>query len=180
MILQIFLMLKRRYLNLGNKLELILDMRKSDRKLLIDACINFYAQELKINKNKFCLIVKSIRGLIKNTDAAGSAYHVPKYLRNDKLSSKMYFMQLDSGIEMEKLIQTIAHEMVHIKQFVKGQITYKGRSMYWLGNRVVKSRINYYDQPWEIDAWSKEKVLSAKIYKILTKLEDKHYAKFKL
>ena len=155
-------------------------MRKSDRKLLIDACIIFYAQELKIDKSKFCLIVKSTKGLIKDTNAAGMAYHIPKYLRVDNLCEKLYFMQLDSSIEMEQLIQTIAHEMVHIKQFVKGQIFYKGRSMYWLGNRVVKSKINYYDHPWEIDAWSKEKVLSAKIYKILTKLQDKHYEKLRL
>ena len=108
------------------------------------------------------------------------AYHIPKYLRVDNLCEKLYFMQLDSSIDIEQLIQTIAHEMVHIKQFVKGQISYKGRSMYWLGNRVVKSKINYYDHPWEIDAWSKEKVLSAKIYKILTKLQDKHYEKLRL
>jgi len=155
-------------------------MRKSDRKLLIDACITFYAKELKIDKNKFCLIVKSTKGLVKDTNAAGMAYRIPDYLRIDNLSPKLYFMQLDSSIAMEQLIQTIAHEMVHIKQFVKGQISYKGRSMYWLGNRVVKSKINYYDMPWEIDAWSKEKVLSAKIFKILTKLQDKHYGKLKL
>jgi hypothetical protein len=155
-------------------------MRKSDRKLLIDACVNFYAKELKIDKNKFCLIVKSTKGLVKDTNAAGMAYRIPDYLRIDNLSPKLYFMQLDSSIAMEQLIQTIAHEMVHIKQFVKGQISYKGRSMYWLGNKVVKSKINYYDHPWEIDAWSKEKVLSAKIFKILTKLQDKHYAKLKL
>jgi hypothetical protein len=123
---------------------------------------------------------KSLGGLVKDTNAAGMAYRIPDYLRIDNLSPKLYFMQLDSSIAMEQLIQTIAHEMVHIKQFVKGQISYKGRSMYWLGNRVVKSKINYYDHPWEIDAWSKEKVLSAKIFKILTKLQDKHYAKLKL
>jgi hypothetical protein len=155
-------------------------MRKSDRKLLIDACITFYAKELKIDKNNFCLIVKSTKGLAKDTNAAGMAYRIPDYLRIDNLSPKLYFMQLDSSIAMEQLIQTIAHEMVHIKQFVKGQISYKGRSMYWLGNKVVKSKINYYDHPWEIDAWSKEKVLSAKIFKILTKLQNKHYAKLKL
>jgi hypothetical protein len=149
-------------------MNLLLEMRQSDRKMLIDSCINFYARELKIDKKNFTLAIFSTKGLAKDIGANGMAY---------RIEDKIYSMHLDSRISMENLIQVIAHEMVHIKQFVRGQISFKGRSMYWLGNKVIKSKINYYDHPWEIDAWSKEKVLSAKIYKILAKLQDKHYGK---
>jgi len=149
-------------------MNLFLEMRQSDRKMLIDACINFYARELKIDKKNFTLAIFSTKGLANDIGANGMAY---------RIEDKIYSMHLDSRISMENLIQVIAHEMVHIKQFVRGQISFKGRSMYWLGNKVIKSKINYYDHPWEIDAWSKEKVLSAKIYKILAKLQDKHYGK---
>ena len=149
-------------------MELILGMRNSDRKMLIDACINFYARELKIDKNNFTLAVFSKKGLAKEIGANGMAV---------RIRDKVCAMHLDSKLSMENLVQVIAHEMVHVKQFVRGQISFKGRSMYWLGNKVIRSKINYYDHPWEIDAWSKEKVLSAKIYKILAKLQDKHYGK---
>lgn len=149
-------------------MELIYYMRNSDRKMLIDACINLYARELKIDKKNFTLGVVSKKGLAKEIGANGMAVRI----RNN-----IFVMELDSKLLMENLVQVIAHEMVHIKQFVRGQISFKGRSMYWLGNKVIKSKINYYDHPWEIDAWSKEKLLSAKIFKLLTKLQDKHYGK---
>ena len=149
-------------------MELIYHMRNSDRKMLIDACITFYARDLKIDKNNFTLGVVSKKGLAKEIGANGMAVRI----RNN-----IFVMELDSKLSMENLVQVIAHEMVHIKQFVRGQISFKGRSMYWLGNKVIKSKINYYDHPWEIDAWSKEKLLSAKIFKLLTKLQDKHYGK---
>ena len=76
-------------------------------------------------------------------------------------------------MDSEKLIEVIAHEMVHIKQFVKGQLKRKGRQIFWMGKRYVRSRVNYYDHPWEHDAWSKEKFLAAKIFKILSKENEK-------
>ena len=40
-------------------MNIILDMRKSDRRDLIEACVKFYAQELKIEKKRFTLAVFS-------------------------------------------------------------------------------------------------------------------------
>jgi hypothetical protein len=82
-------------------------------------------------------------------------------------------MHLSSRIDSEKLIEVIAHEMVHIKQFAKGQLKRIGRQTFWMGKRYVRSKVNYYDHPWEHDAWSKEKFLSAKIFKILSKENEK-------
>jgi hypothetical protein len=101
---------------------------------------------------------------------------VRKELLIDK-SIKTYAMGLDSRIKIEDLIETIAHEMVHIKQKVLGQLRYEGRSTYWLGKKVICSRIDYYDQPWEQEAWSKQKLLAVQIFKILNKLEKKHVMK---
>ena len=86
-------------------------------------------------------------------------------------------MNLDSRLNTYDLVETIAHEMVHIKQKVLGQLRYEGRSTYWLGKKVICSKINYYDQPWEQEAWSKQKLLAVQIFKILTKLEKKYIMK---
>lgn len=149
-------------------MELYLDMRQSDRKDLIEACIKLYARELKIDKNAFSLAVFSRKGMKEEIGAYGMAA---------RLRDKVFIMDLDSRLSMEKLIEVVAHEMVHIKQFVRGQLITKGRSVFWLGQKVLRSKVHYYDQPWEKDAWSKEKLLSAKVYKILKIQEDKHEAK---
>lgn len=151
-------------------MNLILDMRQSDRKDLIEACIKLYAQELKISKKKFTLAVFSKKGLAKNEALNGVAM---------KLTDNLYGIDLDSSLRMEKLIEVIAHEMVHIKQFVMGNLKYEGRSFYWHGKKVIRSKINYYDHPWEIEAWSKEKVLASKIFKIWVKAESVHHGKYK-
>ena len=78
------------------------------------------------------------------------------------------YLDIDSEI-----LKTLAHEMVHIKQFAKGQLKRIGRQTFWMGKRYVRSKVNYYDHPWEHDAWSKEKFLSAKIFKILSKENEK-------
>ena len=58
----------------------------------------------------------------------------------------------------EKLGVTLAHEMVHVKQIAKGTLkTVKGVS-YWKGKRYGK-RTKYLDQPWEIEAFSKQELI---------------------
>ena len=64
-------------------------------------------------------------------------------------------------------IAILAHEMVHVKQFVRKEmvinVTPKRSTYYWKGKRVVA---DYYNQPWEIEAWKKERLLATRIYAI--------------
>jgi hypothetical protein len=75
-------------------------------------------------------------------------------------------MLIDSGLDMERLVLTLAHEMVHVKQYARGQIKHKlgGKTYYWMGKPIRKQ---YYDQPWEVEAFSKERVLANKIFQIV-------------
>jgi hypothetical protein len=77
-------------------------------------------------------------------------------------------MIIDSKLRDDDLVEILCHEMVHVKQFALGQAVikyYAGKPQYyWMGRKVKKS---YWDQPWEIDAWRKERVLASRIYKIL-------------
>jgi chromosome condensin MukBEF complex kleisin-like MukF subunit len=58
--------------------------------------------------------------------------------------------------------------MVHVKQFVRRDVvikaTKKRATYYWKGQRVVTG---YYNQPWEIEAWSKERLLATRLYAII-------------
>ncbi len=145
-------------------MEIVFDMRKSDRQELIEACIHLFAQELKIDNKKFNLLVFANKEIRNVHNAHGMAIPLVK---------GCFALGLDPRMKFERLVETLAHEMVHIKQFVTGQIEQKGRSTYWKGKKIIKSKVSYYDLPWEIDAWSKEKVLAAKVFKFIEQEYEK-------
>lgn len=58
----------------------------------------------------------------------------------------------------EKLGITLAHEMVHVKQLAKGKLKNVRGFSYWNGKKY-SNRTKYLDQPWEIEAFSKQELL---------------------
>lgn len=142
-------------------MEVILDMRNGDRKALIEGCINLFIRELKLQKSKATLFVFSRKNFENETGAAGMVY---------PYAEGLITMDLDSRMGMDKLIHTIAHEMVHVKQIAKGQLSYDGKKIFWKGKRYYPKRMSYYDHPWEIDAWRNEKVLASRVWHTLEKI----------
>lgn len=56
------------------------------------------------------------------------------------------------------MLRTLAHEMIHAKQFIKRDLTIINNKDAWKGKiwRARKKADPYYDSPWERDAYSKE------------------------
>lgn len=53
---------------------------------------------------------------------------------------------------------TLSHELVHVKQVVKGQLkTVKGGHI-WM-NKFYKNNVKYLDQPWEQDAYARQELI---------------------
>ena len=142
-------------------MEVVIDMRKSDRKHMIEGCITLFIRELKLEKNKATLFIFSKKHLEKETGAAGMVY---------PYAEGLITMDLDSKLNISKLIQTMAHEMVHVKQIAKGQLSYDGKKVFWKGKRYYPKRMSYYNHPWEIDAWRNEKVLASRVWHTLEKI----------
>ena len=134
-------------------MKVVVDMRKSGRKEMIEGCITLFIKELKLEKSKSTLFVFSRKNFEKETGAAGMVY---------PYAEGLITMDLDSRLGMDKLIHTLAHEMVHVRQIAKGQLAYDGRKIFWKGQRVYPKRMSYYNHPWEIDAWRNEKVLASR------------------
>ena len=59
---------------------------------------------------------------------------------------------------MEKLGITLAHEMVHVKQLAKGKLKNVKVFSYRNGKKYI-NRTKYLDQPWEIEAFSKQELM---------------------
>lgn len=77
-----------------------------------------------------------------------------------------YLINVSNHFYTNELLDTIAHEMIHIKQFIKGELSYSSNNNFmWMGEECLtyeKDRKIYklYKQfPWEIEAFSKSKDL---------------------
>lgn len=68
---------------------------------------------------------------------------------------------VDTTIPVPYIFQTVAHEMIHVKQLAKGQLQYEMRRgkevALWCGKKY--DHLHYYDKPWEKEAFSKSEVL---------------------
>ena len=60
---------------------------------------------------------------------------------------------------LEDLVCTLAHEVVHAKQFIRGEITQRNNKWKHKNYQFDCARTNYYNQPWEIEAYKSEDML---------------------
>jgi hypothetical protein len=68
-----------------------------------------------------------------------------------------YSIEIDSKQSMRRLLETVAHEMVHVKQYSRGELTeLKTNQTKWQGKVINRKSIDYYDLPWEIEAYGRE------------------------
>jgi hypothetical protein len=107
--------------------------------------------------------------LEKRTETVGSCTCV-----DDGRDPRYFVIDLDSSKSLRTLLLTLAHEMVHVKQFARNEQEYtpKLNKIRWHGKMVDLSKTDYWDLPWEIEAngreiglfvqWCRENSLSTK------------------
>lgn len=81
---------------------------------------------------------------------------------NDKkFRGRDFTITINSGISKRDTLTTIAHEMVHVKQYAKGEMrdSYFIGGVSWQGKSVNTDKLEYWDTPWEIEAFGREKGL---------------------
>jgi hypothetical protein len=70
---------------------------------------------------------------------------------------RLFEIEVHKRLPLRKMLQTVAHEMVHVKQYARGEL-YQGmrvNKMRWQG-KWVSNNVDYWDQPWEIEAHGRE------------------------
>ena len=137
--------------------------RSEQRKAFVMAAATFFAKELNIHKLNFTLDIFPMKGL-RERGTRGLAH-----MEYGGRGTKKMEIHIDSRLPENLLISTLAHEMVHIKQMLRGQYwaftdDYGTPVRFWLGKQVDAK---YIDQPWEIEAWTKERLLSVKYESII-------------
>ena len=107
----------------------------------------FYAQELiskKMRENLFKRI-KFEYGL----DVLGYA-QIDEY--NDSGKPREFLIEINAGLSAADILKCIAHEMVHVKQYVYGETN--ETLTRWKGSLITES--DYWTEPWEIEAYGRE------------------------
>jgi hypothetical protein len=128
-------------------MEFAVQTRSKRTQQFIERILPSLIKQLGLTRSKKLLFVKTAREGLED---------------NDGLTS--YLQQFDAIVvilkpqSFDRLGVTLAHEMVHVKQLAKGILKSEKGVNYWNGKRYSK-RTKYLNQPWEIEAFSKQELL---------------------
>lgn len=149
------------------EIEILTHGRK--RKGIIIALAKFFAKELNVHKSNYKVVIVTDPTLKDDGNNGVCA----------KTGEREITIGLYSRLGFGKLLYTLAHEMVHVKQMIRGHYKQtpmkygKGVYHFWLGKRV---NVEYIKRPWEIEAMSRESILveslSAQLSKKMGKKKD--------
>ena len=77
---------------------------------------------------------------------------------DDNVRPREFTIRLDADLGKRRMLIALAHEMVHIKQYAKGEMRDMVRCKHtkWFRETVDMDKVNYWDLPWEIEAHGRE------------------------
>lgn len=78
--------------------------------------------------------------------------------------------EIEPRFDIKTMISTLAHEMVHAEQYHQGRLAWKGGTQLWNGEVITNkgsTYARYRAQPWEVEAFDRQKELAAIVYKQL-------------
>lgn len=133
---------------------------KKFRESVTDACY-FYLHKLGVSKRKLNNVTLIFR-LAEMKGDQGSCVNTNR--------PKTYEITIHSKLDRKSKFKTLAHEVVHLKQWLTGEMKDHIKrgdiiKTYWKGKLWKNSGDeldDYYDSPWEIEAYGKEEGLYAR------------------
>jgi hypothetical protein len=128
-------------------MEYEISTRKNAKKNAINALVQWLILDLKLTKARAFVQIILVDG-IRNLGEVS------------QISPGYFAITIDKKLNLEKTLQTVCHEMVHVKQFVKGKLRNcpDTGDFIWCSMPFPRNT-NYYCQPWEIQAFSQEILL---------------------
>ena len=86
------------------------------------------------------------------------------------VSPKEFTITLSKKLGKRHTLLALAHEMVHVKQYAKNELKdylSESNKVRWRGEKFDANEVDYWDQPWEIEAYGRELGLYARFKKNL-------------
>jgi len=69
-------------------------------------------------------------------------------------NNRTFEIEVDKTQSLRRLLETLAHEMVHVKQYARREL--HPSTDLWCGKTVNPNKTSYWDLPWEIEAHGRE------------------------
>lgn len=69
---------------------------------------------------------------------------------NSKNKPRSFVIEINRRDPEEEVLKTLAHEVVHIRQFAYGELNEE--MTHWKGKKLTWKQMNYLEQPWEKEA----------------------------
>lgn len=127
---------------------------KLQRRLLEEACIYYLNRLLGFQLARELVVVVKIRkNLLEQENAKADCIW-----DDDRKEPREFEVRLDAGLTVMAMLRCLAHECVHIEQYVTGKIK-DTNSLYitkWRGKNIDTRQHDYFELPWELDAHGKE------------------------
>lgn len=108
----------------------------------------FFLEELNVTNT---IISTEVRIILTNLDADGYC----DFNYDHKYPEITIFLDKNAGIDDHLL--TLAHECVHVKQFLNKELVLRGDKSYWNKRQVIVKDPLF--NPWEDEAYNKESIL---------------------
>ena len=121
-----------------------LDKIKSLSKFILK---KFFTENMR---NKLIIDVHFKKDLFKNQNTYGNCIW-----EDEHRNSREFTIHMEPNQKISLLLNTLAHELVHVKQWAKGEyyeLISKPKVYKFNGKLVDTSKVDYWDTPWEIEA----------------------------
>ena len=131
---------------------------KKEYRDLVRRAVWFYAEKLmsKTLVNTLTLTINLTRNLTEKEGAEGLC--IWDDWSDIRKTPREYTIDLDCSISIRNILINLAHEMVHVKQWVKGEMyEYTTPNMVrFMKTKYDMNDMDYYDYPWEIEAFGRQ------------------------
>ena len=79
------------------------------------------------------------------------------YLDHHRMEKDDYNRSLEDTEWGHRVLKTLAHELVHVKQYIVGELSWRDAGLLWHGeNFDPKNLLHYYELPYEGEAYGRE------------------------
>lgn len=130
-----------------------------EQKRLAKSLANFCLEKLISSRlsNKLEIRVAFKPTLYKKTESYGET----AYYEDSNIPPRDFIIELDSNLRLRSMLETLAHEMVHVKQWATGEMKETKHNFItkFRKHKVNSEKVSYWDQPWEIEAMGREEGL---------------------
>ena len=129
---------------------------KKTTRTLVNRAAWWYAEKLmgKRLMNALEININLDRTLGKKFNMEGSAIW-----EDEGRSHREFTIELDATMSIRNILITLAHEMVHVKQWAKDEMYeyYNTPNMVrFKGEKMYQNEVDYWDYPWEIEAFGRQ------------------------